>query len=196
MQKRLIKNSSVVKTYEGLTVNADLPEQLFSFTDRINEKKKRWIIMKKKITELLGKRKQIQFKEKTQNFIKTLKANAKFPICVLCGFFVAACFVTVFVCFWSTFFNTLLQVSKYREQSPHHSYTEEEISLSWKELSFTQNSLNQCIDTRHQHNISLCHCLKEDKRKYVSIVWHFTGHTNTGLTACSQVSHYQCSSFV
>lgn len=31
------KNSSAVKTYEGLTVNADLPEQLSSFTDRINK---------------------------------------------------------------------------------------------------------------------------------------------------------------
>ena len=64
MKKRLIKNSSVVKMYEGLTVNADLPEQLFSFTDRII-KKKQMNNNEKKITKLLGKSKQIQFKEKT-----------------------------------------------------------------------------------------------------------------------------------
>lgn len=104
-----------------------------------------------------------------------------FPFVSCVGFF-AACFVTVFVCFWSTF-NKLLQVSKYQEQSPHHSYTEEEIRLSWKELSFTQNSLNQCIDMHHQHDISLCHCAKEDTWKYVSTVWYFTGHINTGLNS-------------
>lgn len=39
--------------YEGLTVNADLPEQLFSFTDRINKKlmNNKYI---KKIIKLLG----------------------------------------------------------------------------------------------------------------------------------------------
>ena len=70
-------------------MNADLPEQLFSFTDRINENKEKMNNneKKKKKHRTTGKRKQIQFKEKTQNFIKTLKANAKFPICVLCGFF-------------------------------------------------------------------------------------------------------------
>lgn len=47
MKKTLIKkNNSVVKTYEGLTVNAKLPEQLFSFrpTDKLY-KKNRWIII-------------------------------------------------------------------------------------------------------------------------------------------------------
>lgn len=36
-KRHLKKNSSIVKTYEGLTVNAKLPEQLFSFrpTDKL-----------------------------------------------------------------------------------------------------------------------------------------------------------------
>lgn len=58
MKKRLTK-SYVVKMYEGLTVNADLPEQLSSFTDRINKDLMNNAFKKEK--KLLG----IQFKEKT-----------------------------------------------------------------------------------------------------------------------------------
>jgi len=35
--KKRLKNSCTIKKYESLTVNADLTEQLFSFTDRINK---------------------------------------------------------------------------------------------------------------------------------------------------------------
>lgn len=49
--------------YEGLTVNADIPEQLSSLTHWINKKQMK--NKKKKITKLLENSKQIQFKEKT-----------------------------------------------------------------------------------------------------------------------------------
>lgn len=51
--------------YEGLTVNADLPEQFFSLTDTINENQLNNNSREKNIIKLLGKSKQMQFKEKT-----------------------------------------------------------------------------------------------------------------------------------